>query len=117
MERFLDFLFLFWRVLGNPLGAVQPQVVDRLNKQTNTKKKRSKPMERGSPSDGPRDAFGDHFKGFGAPLEVILGSWGGLGRPFWGSGGTPGRVRRAVVAKEPPPLLRPPLFKRFWRPK
>ena len=44
-----------------------------------------------------------------------LGSWGtlgcpfgascgGVGRPFLGSGSTPGRVRRAVVAKDPFPF-------------
>ena len=115
-------------------------MVDRLNK---TKIKNiSKSMERGSPLHGPRGAFGDHFEGLGAPLEVhfgvlgwpwaplgiilkvlghpwksILGSWGGLGRPLWGSGGTPGRVRRAVVAKEPPTLSPLPRFNGFRRPK
>ena len=37
--------------------------------------------------------------------ELILGSWGLPGRPFWGSGGTPGRIWCAVVAREPWCLL------------
>ena len=68
-------------------------------------------MERGRPFRRSKGAFGDHFEGLGAPLEVhfgdlgwpwaplgiilrvlghpwksILGSWGGLGRAFWDVG-------------------------------
>ena len=52
----------------------------------------------------------------GHPWTSIFGSWGGLGRPFWGYGGGLGRVWRAVVAKGRLPLSRPPLFERFWSP-
>ena len=46
-------------------------------------------------------------------LGAIFGSWGGLGRPFWGSGGALGRVWRAVVAKDRLPKLGPLHFNRF----
>ena len=63
----------------------------------------------------------DHFGILGAPLDVhfgvlgppwasILGSWCGLGRPFWGSGGALGRLQRAVVAKDPLALSAAPRF-------
>ena len=55
-----------------------------------------------------RGARKDHCLSLGHPWTSFWGSWGGLGSPFWGSGGTPGRVRRAVVAKDPslfPPRL------------
>ena len=60
-----------------------------------------------------RGARRDHFGVLGTPLGVILGSWGGLWRPFWGLG----RFRRAVVAKDAPTLSLDPRFDRFWCPK
>ena len=53
----------------------------------------------------------------GCPGESILGSRGGLGPPFWGSGGTPGRLWRAGGFKDRLPGLGPHHFERFWRPK
>ena len=50
----------------------------------------------------------------GHPWTSILGSWGGLGRPFWGSGGALGRAWRAVVTKDRLPKLAAHHFKRFW---
>ena len=65
-----------------------------------------------------------HFGSLELPLErlglhlgVILGVLGCCGGPFWGSGGAPGRLRRAIASKEPWSLLASPHFKRFWRPK
>ena len=52
----------------------------------------------------------------GHPWASILGSWGGLGRPFGGSGGALGRVWRAVVTKGRLPKLASHHFKRFWTP-
>ena len=49
----------------------------------------------------------------GHPWTSIFGSWGGLGRPFWGYGGGLGRVWRAAVAKGRLPLSRPPFFTDF----
>ena len=51
--------------------------------------------------------------GLGYSWTSIWGPWSGLGSPFWGSGGTPGCVPRAVVAKDHFPLSRPPVFGRF----
>ena len=60
---------------------------------------------------------GDYFGGPGAPFGVILGVLGLHVGSFWGSGGTPGRLRRAVASKDRWCLLAPPHFKRFLRPK
>ena len=53
-----------------------------------------------------RDHFGGlgvpldvHFGGLAVPLDVQLGVLGWLWTSSWGSGGTPGRVWRAVVSK------------------
>ena len=69
-------------------------------------------------------AFGVHFGCLGLPLEllgrhfgVILGVLGCCGGPFWGSGGAPGRLRRAMAFKDPWWHLASPHFNRFWRPK
>ena len=69
-------------------------------------------------------AFGVHFwslelplERLGRHLEIILGVLGCCGGPFWGSGGAPGRLRRAIASKDRWSLLAPPHFKRFWRPK
>ena len=66
-------------------------------------------------------AFGVHFWSLELPLErlkhhlgVILGV---LGCPFLGSGGAPGRLRRAMAFKDPWWLLAPRHFERFWRSK
>ena len=58
-----------------------------------------------------------HFGFLGLPWASILGSWGSLGRPFWGSGDALGRVWRAVAAKDRLPKLAALHFKRFWSPK
>ena len=65
-----------------------------------------------------------HFWSLELPLErlgrhlgVILGVLRCCGNPFWGSGGAPGRLRRAMAFKDPWCLLGSPYFKRFWRPK
>ena len=50
--------------------------------------------------------MGGHFGVLGVP-------WG----PFWGSGGAPGRLRRAMAFKDPWWLLAPRHFERFWRSK
>ncbi len=52
-------------------------------------------------------AFGCYF---GALLEVSGCPWALI----LGSGGTPGRVWRAAVAKDPCTLSRLPFFERFW---
>ena len=52
----------------------------------------------------------------GHPWTSIFGTWGGLGCPFWGSGGVLGRVWRAVVTKDRLPKLAAQSFKRFWIP-
>ena len=49
----------------------------------------------------------------GHPWTSIWGSWGGLGGPFLGSGGTLERLRRAVVANDPLPLSPSPRFEGF----
>ena len=61
-------------------------------------------------------ASGVHFGYLGLPLGllgahsgVILGVLGCRGGPFWGSGGAPEGLRRAVVAKVRLPLSRPAL--------
>ena len=62
-------------------------------------------------------ASGVHFGCLGLPLGLlgrhsgshfgVLGvPWG----PFWGSGGAPGRLRRAMAFKDPRWHSRPPLF-------
>ena len=53
----------------------------------------------------------------GLHLGVILGVLGCCGGPFWGSGGAPGRLRRAMAFKDPWWLLAPRHFERFWRSK
>ena len=59
-------------------------------------------------------ASGVHFGYLGLPLEVLGGHsgviLGVLGCPFWGSGGAPEGLGRAVVAKVRLPLSRPALF-------
>ena len=50
----------------------------------------------------------------GCPLGSISGSWSGLGRPFWGSGGTPGRLWRAGGFKDRFPGSVAHHFSRFW---
>ena len=55
--------------------------------------------------------------GLGVPFGSILGSWSGLGLPFWGSGGTLGRLWRAGGFKDRHPALAAHHFKRFWSPK
>ena len=69
-------------------------------------------------------AFGVIFWSLELPLErlgrhlgVILGVLGCCGGPFWGSGGAPGRLRRAMAFKDPWCLLAPRHFQRFWRSK
>ena len=57
------------------------------------------------------------FGALGAPLASILGSLGGLARPFWESGGTPGCLWRAGGSKDRLPKLAPHHFKRFRTPK
>ena len=68
-------------------------------------------------------AFGVHFWSPGMPLErlgrhlgVILGVLGCCGSPFWGSGGAPGRLRRAIAFKDPWCHLASRHFERFWAP-
>ena len=71
--------------------------------------------------------FWVHFGRLGAALGLILetlgchwgffGVIGVLGGPSWGSGGTPGSLRRAIALKDRWCLLASPHFKRFWRPK
>ena len=65
-----------------------------------------------------------HFWSLELPLErlgrhlgVILGVLGCCGGPFWGSGGAPGRLRRAMAFKDPWWLLASRHFERFWRSK
>ena len=65
-----------------------------------------------------------HFGSLELPLErlgrhlgVILGVLECCGSPFWGSGGAPGRLRRAMAFKDPWWLLASPHFNRFWRPE
>ena len=53
----------------------------------------------------------------GRHLDVILGVLGCCGGPFWGSGGAPGRLRRAMAFKDPWWLLTSPHFNVFLRPK
>ena len=62
-------------------------------------------------------ALGVHCWSLELPLErlgrrlgVVLGGLGCRGAPFWGSGGAPEGLRRAVVAKVRLPLSRPALF-------
>ena len=62
-------------------------------------------------------AFGVHFGSLELPLEclgrhlgVILGVLGCCGGPFCGSGGAPGHLRRAVVAKDRLLFRSPPFF-------
>ena len=62
-------------------------------------------------------AFGVHFWSLELPLErlgrhlgVILEVLGCCGDPFWGSGGAPGRLRRAIASKEPWSLSPPRPF-------
>ena len=69
-------------------------------------------------------AFGVHFGCLGLPLEllgrhsgVILRVLGFRGGPFWGSGGAPGPLRRAMAFKDPWCHLGPRHFDRFWRSK
>ena len=69
-------------------------------------------------------AFEVHFWSLELPLErlgrhlgVILEVLGCCGSPFWGSGGAPGRLRRAMAFKDPWCLLLARHFDRFWRSK
>ena len=50
----------------------------------------------------------------GCHWEIFFEPRGSLGSYFEGLG-PPGRIWRAVVAKDRAPLSRPPLFLRFWR--
>ena len=68
--------------------------------------------------------FGVHFWSLELPLErlgrhlrVILRFLGCCGGPFWGSGGAPGRLRRAMAFKGPWCHLGSLHFERFWRSK
>ena len=69
-------------------------------------------------------ACGVHFGGLELPLErvgrhlgVILGVLGCCGGPFWGSGGAPGRLRRAMAFKVPRWHSWPPPFLTILAPK
>ena len=64
-----------------------------------------------------------HFGSLELPLERLgrhlvsfWASWGAVG-VFWGSGGAPGRLRRAMAFKDPWWLLASRHFERFWRSK
>ena len=63
------------------------------------------------------EILGGHFGGLGAHLGIIFAVLGTPWDPFWRSRGTPGRVWRAVVAKDRFPQLAPHHFKRFRSPK
>ena len=54
------------------------------------------------------------LKRLGRHLGIILEVLGCCGGPFWGSGGGPGRLRRAMAFKDPWCHLGPRHFERFW---